>query len=554
MTFGIYRFGLGAWTRAASSEVLELTFPPASFTVQEGVCRQGMAGSTLLGCYIAIPGTGATQDTYVYFTHDVGGSRFVGIDPGDSDSSLDGYTGVEVQLVSGSRTSSQVASAVHGELDALGIYDEVTLDSDTVTIVGGIDAAAAFTGGSYDSRGGGTIDDEYPRGGKVIGFTNYTQNATFAIDTARAQKFRPTDIPSSSFRVVGYRVKWGTSHTGQIQAALYQGGVGYNYHSASLLANMGRTSGSAVSAPVDVLFEPDNYVEVDPTAGDLWICWMGDGATSPIASFSSTGAGVGAASDFDHNTADSNNAIWVLSGTPPSGSTGTFPAALPARGAAFAFKTAFQLIIQEPPYYGDLTWKTRFGLMMSSSLAGTSTMAGVFTSTAFTVPNVLGLKADRVYVNYAAHDVGEQFRLEWWEGGASATNISGSTLVWDAGQTTGSATSWVGVVNTGSNALTPNARLWMSVKALSGDSSIRFGGAGIGYESANDPAAFYGNAGTTGAASESEFVAPDGNFSHDPSVQSGNPFNPSGTNVNNGNSVGVYGIAKVTGFSKVANP
>ncbi len=522
--------------------------PAAAFLTDEGLCRQGMSGSTAQGCYVAIPGTGGTPNTAVYFTHDDGTGTFVGPNPGNYDAALAGYTMVEAQIPSGARTAAQQAATLNTALTGTGNYDSVSAASATVTVDGLIDAGAAFTGGSYDAAGGGAITDEVPAIGRILGWTREDPSTAFAIDTARAQRIRPTDVPSGNFRVVGWRVRWGASHVGQIRLALYQGGSGYDYDGATLLADFGPSRGSDTNQWVTFMLDPDDVQEVDPTSGDLWLCWMGDGANSPIVSRSSATAGF-ASAEIDHDTSDSNRAIWILSGTPPSGSGGTFPASLPARGAAFAFKTAFQLVIQEPPYYGDFAWKSRVGMLQAFAGTGTSTMTGVFTSNAFTSPNVTGVEVDRVFVNYDAHDSGDQFRIEVWEGGTSDTVIDTADLVWDAGQTTGTATGWVAVVDSGSHPLTPNTRMWLSVKAESGGSTIAFGAGGVGYEGFDTPAAFY-----RGATSESEYTSPDTGFDHDPSVASGDPFSPDGTVINPDNAVGIYAVVRLPGFALTPNP
>ncbi len=529
------------------SETLAITFPPISYTVAEGAHRQGIAGSTALGSYVAIPGRGLVPDVAIFCSHDDGGGRFVGINPVEWDAALAGYEAWEVQLSSGNRTAAQAATAIAAVLNGTGYYSSVAAVGSTVTIIGTIDAASAFVGGTYDAAGGGAITDIVPRIGGVRGHTHETQNASFTATTA-ASRLRASDLPSGRFRIYGFRVRWGTSHTGQMQVAVYQGGSGFDYSGAVLRGRLGVTVGSATSAWVDVLCDPDDVIEIDPANGSVWVCWMGDGATAPIAFFSSTGAGIGAVSHFEHNTSDSNNAIWTLSGSPPTGSGGTFPSTLPARGAASAFKPAIQLLMQEAPYRGDWLWKCRLGKLSSDALANTSAMTGVFSSNSFTSPNVLGMTWDRVFVNYAAHDSGEQFRLELWEGGSAVNNIATATKTWDAGQTSGTATGWVSIVDAGSHALTANTRTWLSVKALSGTSSLAFGGGGVGYTAATSPAAFYG-----GNTTESEYLSVDAGFSHDPSVATVTPFAPIGSNINNNNSVGMYAIVKVAGFGMVAS-
>jgi hypothetical protein len=527
------------------TETLDLTFPAVAFLTDEGVHRQGIAGSTALGDFVAIPWL-AGGGEYFFATHDNGAGRFVGVDPGAFEAALAGFTGHEVQLASGQRTAAQVATAFEAVM--AGVYASSIIASATVTIEDEIDAAAAFTGGSYDAAGGGAITNTVPRIGGIRGFTHSTQNASFTATTA-ASRLRASDLPAGLFRVIGFRIKWGTSHTGQQQVAVYQGGSGFDYQGATLLGRLGVTTGSATSAWVDVLCGPNECIEVDPANGSVWVCWMGDGATAPFAFFSSTGVGVGAAAHFEHDTAASNNAIWTLGGTPPTGSGGTFPGALPARGAASAFKPAIQLIIQEAPYKGDWLWKSRIGYLASSALAQSSAMTGVFTSNAYTSPNATGVAMDRVFVNYSAHDAGEQFRIEVWEGGTNDTTIAAATRVWDAGQTSGTATGWVGIVDAGSHPITPNTRMWISVKANTGNSSLAYGGGGAGYTAATTPAAFY-----RGNTTESEYVSPDAGFSHDPSVATPTPFAPVGSNINNNNSTGLYAIVKIPGFSMVANP
>jgi hypothetical protein len=537
-------FQCAATSPAAASgpalESLAITFPPVSFQLAEGLHRQGIAGSTAQGDYVAIPGRGAVADHYFFATHDNGAGIFVGVDPGDHDAALAGYTGHEVQLASGNRTAAQVATAIAAV--ASSVYASVVdSGSGVVTIEDEIDAAGAFTGGTYDAAGGGAITDLVPRIGGIRGHTHETQNASFTATTA-ASRLRASDLPADLFRVTGFRIRWGTAHTGQMQVAVYQGGSGFDFAGATLLGRLGVTVGSATSAWVDVLCDPDDVIEIDPANGPVWVAWMGDGATAPIAFFSATGVGVGAASHFEHNTADSNRAIWDLSGA-PTGSAGTFPATMPARGTASAFKPAIQLLVQEAPYRGDWLWKSRIGKLTADALASTSAMTGVFTANSFTSPNVLGLSWDRIFVNYAAHDNAEQFRLECWQGGSATNNIATATISWDAGQTVGTAVGWVGIVDAGSHSLAAATRTWLSVKALSGSSSLAYGGGGIGYTAATAPAAFFG-----GAATESEYVSVDSGFSHDPSVATASPLTPSGSNINNSNAVGVYAIVKVAGF------
>jgi hypothetical protein len=530
---------------APSTEILEITFPAVAFLTDEGVHRQGIPGSTSLGDYVAIPWL-AGGGEYFYATHDDGTGRYVGVDPGDFEAALAGYTGHEVQLASGQRTAAQVAAAFETAMGS--VYASSSIASATVTVEDEIDASAAFVGGTYDAAGGGAITDVVPRVGGIRGFTHSTQNASFTATTA-ASRLRASDLPSDLFRVIGFRIKWGTSHTGQQQVAVYQGGSGFDYQGATLLGRLGVTMGSATSAWVDVLCEPGDCIEIDPANGSVWVCWMGDGATAPFGFFSSTGVGVGAVAHFEHDTAASNNAIWTLGGTPPTGSGGTFPAALPARGAASAFKPAIQLIMQEAPYRGDWLWKSRIGKLSADALGNTSAMTGVFVGMAFTSPNASGLAWDRVFVNYSAHDSAEQFRLECWQGGSAADNIATATISWDAGQTSGTATGWAGIVDAGSHSLAAATRTWLSVKALSGNSSLAYGGGGVGYTAAIAPAAYY-----NGNTTESEYVSVDAGFSHDPSVATASPLTPSGTNLTNDNSPGLYAIVKIPGFSLAANP
>lgn len=540
MTFGLRFGGIAAWC-GSDDEIMQVSFPGASFVNDEEQARQGQSGSTFLGCWFTIPGRSQTPTRYVWYSHS-DGVRQVGVDPGRSEDTLTDLTGVQVQLSSGYNSPTLVASATAAALTDTGLYDGVNYIDGDLFITGSINVASASTGGSYDERGGGTIDDQRPAGGGILGWTNETATNSFGIDTARGSQIKNEELPSGPFRVLGYRIFWGSSHTGQIQAALYQGGpFNGNYSGSVLLGRLGATTGSATSQWVSHLLAPDEHLMVNPASGNLWIMWMGDGNASPVASEGSVSSGRAAGSHFYH-VPGSNNAIWVFATSPPSGSNGVWPSVAPATGSAFAFKTAIQLIYQEPPYYGDFVWKTRVGLCQTSSLAGTSTMNGVFTANSFTVPPVTGSEPDYTAVYYQTHSADEQFRLEWWEGGSADNNISGSFRVISL-QTTGTATGWNLVHITGSHTLTPNERLWLSVKASTGGSSIGFGGAGSGYETAFSPALYY-----RGASTESEYVATDEAFSHDPAVITPSPFFPSGTNINNGNSVGVYGIIRVPGF------
>jgi hypothetical protein len=535
---------LAAAGAAGPSEVtLDVTFPPASFLNSSNSSRQGLSGTTFIGCFVAFPSNGDDDSFYIYFTHDDGTGRFVGVNPGHFEPSLAGFIGIEVQLPSGNRTGPQVATSAQETLDGAGIT--ATVNSNVVSITGTYDVGTVFTGGSYDDAGGGTIDDQVPAIGGILGWTREdTASNSFAAASMRAQRFDNADLPPDPFRITGLESYWGDVHTGQGTFAIYQGGAGdFDFQGATLLGIIGTTAGSATDQWVRTLCTPDDVIEVDPANGNVWLVWAADAG----ATWNFEGSTSGRPSVAHYAVqAGTNLGIFLFNGG-ASGSGATFPATAPAVAGAgnSAFIGSFRLIIQRSPYYGDFTWKCRIGLNQTFAGAATSTMTGVFTANAYTVPDVLGIEADRTYVNYSAHDSGEQFRLEWWEGGTSDTNIAGAVKVWDAGQTSGTATGYVGIAAGASSfPLTPNARLWMSVKALSGNSTLRYGSGGIGYTDLPTPAVFF-----RGAATESEYVSPDGGFSHDPAVATATPLTPTGSNLNNNNAAGLYGIARVSGFN-----
>lgn len=540
MTFGLRFGGIAAWCGNNNEEIMQVSFPGASFVDDEAQARQGQLGSTFLGCWFTIPGSGQTPTRYVWYSHS-DGARQVGVNPGNSESLLTSLTGVQVQLASGYNSPTMVASATAVALSSTGLYSNVQNINENLFITGSIRVEDYQVGGSYDARGGGSILDQRPNLGGVLGWTYDTSVNSFALDTARGQQVKPEEMPTGSFRVIGYRVFWGTSHTGQIQVALYQGGpFSGNYSGSQLIADLGATSGSATSSWVSHLLAPNEHVMVNPANGNLWVMFMGDGATSPISSEGAVSTRA-AASHYFHTS--SNNAIWTFAGTPPSGANGIWPSIAPATGTPAAFKTAIQIIYQNPPYYGDFVWKSRLGMFQTSSFGGSSTMTGIFTSNAYTVPPVSGSEPDYIAVNYTAHSNTEQFKLEWWQGGSSNTNISSSIKVFSV-QTSGTATGWNLIAITGSNPLTPDQRMWLSVKANTGGSSLGFGAGGVGYTNAYSPALYY-----RGGASESEYLSPDAAFSHDPTIDTPSPFFPSGTNINNGNATGMYGIVRIPGFN-----
>jgi hypothetical protein len=529
---------------AGSSEVtLDVTLPPASFLNSSNSSRQGLSGSTYVGCFAAFPSVGEDDSFYIWYSHDDGTGRFVGVNPGNFEPALAGFTGIEVQLAAGNRTAPQVATSTQTTLAGAGI--EATVNSNVVSITGTYDAGGVFTGGSYDDAGGGTIDDQLPLLGGILGWTREdTASNSFAAASMRAQRFDNADLPPDRFRITGLESYWGDVHTGQGTFAIYQGGAGdFDFQGATLLGIIGTTGGSATDQWVRTLCTPSNVIEVDPANGNVWLVWAADaGATWNFEG--STGARSVVAQYAVQ--AGTNLGIFLFNAG-ASGSGASFPATAPALAAAghSAFIGSFRLIIQRAPYYGDFQWKCRIGLNQAFTGVATSTMTGVLTANAYTVPDVLGVEVDRVYVNYSAHDAGEQFSLEWWEGGTSDTNIAGAVLVWHAGQTSGTATGYVSITAGASSfPLTPNARLWMSVKALSGNSTLRYSAGGIGYTELVSPAVFF-----RGAASESEYVSPDGGFSHDPAVQTASPLTPTGVNLNNSNATGLYGIVRVSGFN-----
>lgn len=441
-----------------TTEQIEFTVGPASWDSRvRRAALNGHYGSTRSGLFWQIPAIGGGSNRYVYWTHNDGSGRYVGVDPGEWVSGLSGYTGIEVQLAAGNRTAAQVTTATCSALAA--VYATVTCGATTILVDDEIDADAVVIDGMYDS----SIATRQL--GARRGTPQFTGNPLNGVVGSHVS------APSGTSIVYGVGI-YLTAHSQQVRLGVYTGG-GTNMGSATVLQGEGVTTGSATGWQW-VMFEPDEVFSL--TSGqDTWILAKSNSAvTDPGYTLTSTTAG------FDF-TVQNMLVFSDLTGDPSV----TF-AADPGGGSDLNGTSTtnspvfpFVALLYRPSTASSDTLRMRVGVHTDDVLAAVTESdllspdaSGANVMTYIDAPALLGMQLDNIRIAVGATH-SQQFRLGVASGGAYE-NINGATVIWDAGQTSGSST---------------NA--WNTISAPTGGSSVSVSSSSILW------AMFRGNGGVT---------------------------------------------------------
>ncbi len=232
------------------------------------------------------------------------------------------------------------------------------------------------------------------------------------------------------------------------------------------------------------MLAPSEVFAVD--AASLWILVRGQ-CTNTHPGLHSTGDLTG--SDL------TDRQIIVLSGVSTDPAVAA-PSSLAAPGVgisgAFSVKQMVAVGLDAAPYIGNGERRGVQGMhsdivfTRSQSTLGAGANVGVVTP----IPYLIGIVATRHEVAVGStHDSGRQFRLHGFGvDGLLDAEIDGGPVLWDAGETTGTATeAWVGL-DLADVPLTPGAFAMLEVRG-NGGISIRFEDGSLG-QADRSPAAF----------------------------------------------------------------
>lgn len=435
-----------------ATQQVEFTVGPASWDSRvRRAALNGHYGSTRQGLYWQIPATGGGTARYVWWSHDDGTGRYVGIDPGDWVASLSGYTGVEVQLAAGTRTAAQVTTATCSALNA--VYATVNCGTTTVTVEDEIDAGAVVIDGMYDAA------PATRQLGARRGTPQFTGNPLNGAVGSHLTS------PASTSIVHGIGI-YLTAHAEQVRLGVYTGGS-TDLSTTTTLRAEGVTTGSATGWQW-VLFDDADVFSV-ASSTSMWLLAKSNSATTdPGYTLTSTTDG------FDF-TAQNMQVFGGLNASPSV----AFPASITGAATSNSPVFPFIAVLYRPASSDSDTLRMRVGVHTDAVLAAVTESdllapdaGGANVMTYIDAPTLLGMQLDNIRIAVGSTH-SQQFRLGVATGGAYE-NINGATVVWDAGQTSGSST---------------NA--WNTLTAPTGGSSVSIASGAILW------AMFRGNGGVT---------------------------------------------------------
>ena len=532
------RFGaLCAWTVVAaitgSTSVL-ISMPPVNAESSEPTMRDmGRLGSHIAGHYWTL---GSSH--YVWYNH--GSGCF---DPGTFDTSLSGYTGIEVPLAAGNNTATQVASASAAAIDGVGSFTSVA--NGTNVEVTGTSIAAAGSVPYASATNYGLVGTQYSRLSAIGGATSFGQTVMAgAVLTGSV-------IPTGSIIITGFRVSIGSVHNSQLTVGIYQGGVSdSDSDGATLVGIVGSTTGSATT---EEHFVPaESPFSVDPANGRIWAFWSSDASdTQCIYAYDAGNPDqLEALSNIDWITATN---IIHNSSTPSVSDSSSWPLTMSATsGGSVATPPIALSYIEAANFQNDMFVVGRFGTRAAASdLTGISS-ATLLVGNSFNAPPSLGMSVYDASIAYNVHDAASHYRLSLAVGGTANNDFSGATW-YDIGIASGTSTGWVDVLAEGTGAIDipASTRVFITTHHTSGVSSFLFDPLAPDiYGPASNPAAYY-----NGETSETE--VDDGtlggtattNVTFDETVAQSGTITPDGTVYNNGNNAGIRMRYAIRGFS-----
>lgn len=402
----------------------------------------GLVGCTRFGGYWL------GETSYVYWLHDNGTGRFVGVDPGLYVLELDGLVGIPVQLDAGTLTDAEVAAATRSTVSgATGSGNQVTLPG--TWTVGGVDLDDRGLHSAHGNRNaapGGFV----PIGGPV--------NETLATHCVS---------PASDELVVGINVYLSTADPDELIAySLWVGGDEADYQSATLVAEA--ILSASGTGHFFVGFTPEQAAII-PASSSMWILQRGQGSASTAPGFN----GEPAALDI------TDQSILQLDLNPDPNVPATSLAAVNTT-ANYNLRQMVSVQFATAPYRRPGEWSGRLGVHGDTLLA--SPTQSEFTNpdplganVCFPVrsPDVEGMHSVEMAMGFGTIHTA-QVRLYTRYGGASDTDPDGAANTVDYGLTSGSATNaWVPAVDGAGELLPRNEIIRLCVRG-NGGGAIRF--------------------------------------------------------------------------------
>ncbi len=440
----------------ASAQPVTLTFSPVTATDPQdlGASYQGLGAHTMAGAAVHF----ATNAAVYVTVNDLG-----------AEPAVSGVTMHRTNLTgSGPWTATQVATAAYSVISAAG-GDVVDNGDGTLTVQVPDPAAvraAQLALTDYDGRGGGG----------TLGVTSTDVGSSAAMNGTAWIQVLPANVPTGTFRVIGFEILRGSNVANGVQISLGLTGTA-DGNPEGLTVEAGLTAGNSGTNQWHAEYLPHDEVVELSGSPRLFIGVHGDGATSSAWASASI-------NDGTYEDGSSNN-LWLTDGTTGS----TTPAVSPAGPvtASYNYGVAVRLIIQEAPYQqdGDYTaTNLTEGVHDQDLYAPGSEVEDIFVGWGLDTPTLTGLQVKRTRVYFQAYGgAGNTKRFELWDTAGGTSTFAGDNFVALLGET--SATQGTGWSDLGHApiSLTPGQSIRMTVKGTTSTGtvfSLDLGGFGIG--------------------------------------------------------------------------
>lgn len=399
---------------------LNIVVPPSSFMTDVRSAYDGAVGGTLASSFVAIPAVGAIPPTAIWWTQSDGAAQR-GLNPGNYEASLAGYSMVQVSLPGPLTDAPTVAAATAAVLTGIGYSVIVIGDQIVIADVG----PGAFTGVPFASRGAAGL-----WGLRLAQPSDFGSYGSGLVSNCNAQYLQAPAL--AGLRLTAMDVFIDSPHPigEQFRLAVYLGGGIVDPTGATLLYDFGLTEGTATLSWVRCWVDPNDAVLV-PSAANLWNTVKDNGGTIEIGGVFTGSGGEGNFLDQDFWQSSSMSNDPAVPFEPVFSAGG-------AHGSTFILAT--RLIFESAPYASDGSWRRRFGTHVPVTDAPNSAPINASLLMSGTPPQALGMELHEVIMPYGAvHLVGSQFRVGAAEGGVAIDTPNGADRIADLGQTTGTA-------------------------------------------------------------------------------------------------------------------
>lgn len=399
-----------AATEGGLSEItLNLAMPGAGWVTAHNDARQGVIGCTIQRHFIAIPSP-VHGDYYFWYTMDDGNGNQVGFDPGDYETSLAGFTGVQVQLSNGVRTPRDVAIATRSAMNAIYGAGNLSVFSTSVRLTGYFVLDDVFVGSPWTSRGSAGYwgAQRYVRNGlgHVDGFS-----AGGNINGSFAAHMTAPAINNNRLQAIQFLI--GANTGSDIRLLLYSGASAGDPEGATLIYDSGVIDAADLVAQTWNTHYLTEDLEIG-NAASLWLTLICEASSTTALNFQSIAAGdIGEFTSQDLRVGGLTNNV---NDTPAS----SFPSGSSASGANLT--PAMRIVYAAAPYAGDGQWQRNQWPTpniapgdwpaVSAGFSNQIVCGGVFP------PQVGGLFAYRIGCSMARGTTGLGARLWLMQGGA----------------------------------------------------------------------------------------------------------------------------------------